>query len=42
MHDFLTSDEFPFKLTHSYADECLYIGKDLILLVYIDDFLIAT
>jgi hypothetical protein len=42
MHDFLTSDEFPFKLTRSYADECLYIGKDLMLLVYVDDFLIAT
>jgi transposase InsO family protein len=43
LNDFLTSNTFPIKLQkHPEVDECLYIGPELIVVVYVDDILLIS
>jgi hypothetical protein len=37
LHKTLTSADFPVSLKQSYVDECLYIGRELAIAVYVDD-----
>jgi hypothetical protein len=36
------TEALPVKLVRSSADECLYVGKDLIIGIYVDDFLLFS
>lgn len=42
LHSTLTSENFPVKLSRSYSDECLYVGEDLIIGIYVDDLIMIS
>ena len=42
LHRTVTSADFPLKLRKSWADECLYVGKNMAITLYVDDLLLFS